>query len=55
MSKVYLGDAVYVDSDEHHVILTTEDGISTSNEIFLDNSVVEAFILYLKKEGKIHD
>ena len=47
--KVYLGDAVYVRFDGESLILTTENGIEETNIIFLDNSVLDTFIQYLKK------
>jgi hypothetical protein len=51
--KEYLGDSVYVDFDGYHVVLTTENGISKTNEIFLENSVMIQFTDWyerLKKE-----
>lgn len=45
-SKTYLGDAVYADFDGIHIILTTEDGISTTNTIFLEPAVLEALNRY---------
>jgi len=35
-AKVYLGDAVYVSHDGYHIVLTTEDGIRTTNTIYLE-------------------
>lgn len=46
--KNYLGDGVYVTYDGYNIILTTENGISVQDEIFLDPSVVEAFLRYIK-------
>ena len=34
--KEYLGDGAYVDFDGYSIILTTEDGISTTNSVVLD-------------------
>lgn len=47
--KEYLGDAVYADFNGYHVILTTTDGISVTNRIYLEPSVVAAFDRYIKK------
>ena len=47
--KRYLGDGVYADYDGYHVVLTTEDGISTTNKICLDPNVMEALVDYIKK------
>jgi hypothetical protein len=34
--KQYLGDGVYIDFDGFHLILTTEDGVSVSNTIYIE-------------------
>jgi hypothetical protein len=44
--KDYLGDAVYADFDGYHIVLTTEDGISVSNRICLEPSVMAALKRY---------
>ena len=55
-NKSYLGDGVYVDIDEFvkSIILTTENGISTTNTIYLEDQVVEALIRYLKNKGFVY-
>ncbi len=40
MRKQYIGDSVYYAFDGHDVVLTTENGISVSNEIILEPEVV---------------
>lgn len=35
-TKKYLGDGVYLRSDGYHIILSTENGLEVTNEIFLD-------------------
>jgi hypothetical protein len=40
--KEHLGDAVFVDHDGYHVVLTTEDGVQTTNRIYLDPGVFTA-------------
>lgn len=55
MNKEYLGDGVYVDFDGYHIVLTTEDGVSATNTIFMDGAVItqlEAYIAKLKAQGK---
>jgi len=47
VNKEYLGDGVYADFDGYHVVLTTENGMHTTNRICLDDEVVEALELYL--------
>ena len=54
--KMYLGDAVYVDFDGHGLILTTENGIETTNTIFLEPEVYAALEIYvkdLKQRGEV--
>lgn len=47
--KSYLGDAVYVDADPVGLILTTEDGIRTTNTIVLEPEVFAAMVLYAER------
>ena len=47
--KTYLGDAVYAAFDGYHVVLTTENGISISNTIFLEPAVMDALDTYNKR------
>lgn len=49
-TKTYLGDSVYADIDSsNRVVLTTENGISISNEIILEQEVINNFTLWLAK------
>lgn len=52
MSKTYLGDSVYVDTDFGSLKLTTENELpdDPSNIIFLEPEVMEALIRYYKRE-----
>lgn len=43
MEKDYLGDGVYVEYDGYQIKLTTFDGISTTNTIYLEPSVLKSF------------
>lgn len=49
--KIYLGDGVYAAYDEQtqQVVLTTEDGYSATNTIYLEHFVVEAFMAWVVK------
>lgn len=47
MNKQYLGDAVYIQFDGWNIILTTEDGISETNSIYMEPEVVAAFGRYM--------
>lgn len=50
--KAYIGDGVYVELDDRMggVVLTTEDGISISNQIFMEPLVLRHFMDYIKRE-----
>ena len=46
--KAYIGDAVYIQvNDFGDVILTTEDGFSSTNTIVLEPQVMRQFMNYL--------
>jgi Holliday junction resolvase len=52
VSKDYLGDAVYADWDEYGaLILTTEDGISVQNRIYLEPEVLDALARFIQRNG----
>lgn len=40
----YLGDAVYYEFDGHGVDLTTSNGLTTTNRIFLEPEVIVALL-----------
>lgn len=48
-SKTYLGDGVYVslDMETASLVLTTEEGVRTTNRIVLEPEVLTAFFDYL--------
>ena len=48
-SKFYLGDAVYAQLTPWGLILTTEDGISPTNEIILEPQVWAELIAYVER------
>lgn len=47
--KEYLGDAVYCEFDGHHVVLTAENGISTTNTIWLEPDVLGRLEDFVKR------
>ncbi len=47
--KDYLGDGVYINHDNFHTILTTEDGISVSNIIYLEPEMAAKIIAYQER------
>lgn len=50
--KEYVGDAVYVDFDGWNVVLTTEDGIRTTNVIYLEPELLTSLEAYFAKVKK---
>ena len=47
MNKTYLGDGVYIERDDYgNIILTTSDGIRTTNRIVLE---IDVLFMYLRK------
>ena len=46
--KEYLGDGVYTEQDEfENVVLTTENGLLTTNRIVLEPQVLQALLDFL--------
>ena len=50
MTKRYLGDGVYGEEYGLDIVLTTEDGISATNTIYLEPATIKALLKFLKKE-----
>lgn len=48
MTKEYLGDAVYVETDGYGLTLTTEDGYRATNTIYLEPEVYNALVRYVE-------
>ena len=48
MNKHYLGDGAYIQYDGWGYSLTTEDGISTTNIVYLEPSVLKNFQDHIK-------
>lgn len=49
MMKTYLGDAVYAEYDGNSIILTTENGISASNTIYMEPEVLSELEKYVER------
>ncbi len=47
MKKRYIGDGVYADFNGFNLIITTEDGINTTNTIFLEPEVYKSLTQYV--------
>lgn len=50
--KDYLGDGVYADVESGMLKLTTEDGISVTNTIYLEADVWQRLLLYVERQRK---
>jgi hypothetical protein len=48
--KRYLGDGVYADVNELGLVLTTENGIETTNTIVLEPEVLAEFLRYVREQ-----
>ena len=51
--QVYLGNGVYVALEPGQLVLTTEDGLRTTNRIVLDADVLGEFIAYVRLVVKV--
>lgn len=49
MNKTYLGDGVYAEYRHYGVTLTTDNGIETTNTIYLEAEVLNNLNEYLKE------
>ena len=47
--KAYLGDGCYVDFDGFALVLTTENGITTTNRVVLEPEVYAALVQYVTR------
>ena len=57
-NKAYLGDGAYVTFDGYGLMLTTENGISVTNEVYLEPAVYEALVMFvdgLRRAGEVND
>ena len=54
VDKDYLGDGVHVDHDGFHIVLTTENGVETTNTVYLDPNVWINLKLWVERVEKQH-
>ena len=47
ITKLYIGDAVYVVFDGSGILLTTEDGIKATNQIYLEPETLANLLRYV--------
>lgn len=53
MPKEYLGDGAFIEFDGYALVLTTEDGYSTTNRIVLEPQVYDALTQFVARlKGK---
>ena len=52
MDKKYLGDGVYVAHDGYGIILTSENGVTVLNTIYLEPEVLSALFRYLDQKRR---
>lgn len=46
--RKYLGDSIYADFNDHgQIVLTTENGITVNNKIYLELEVMDNLLNYL--------
>lgn len=50
----YLGDGVYVNVDGEAIVLTTDNGIETTNTIVLEPDVWDALCTWVVETGRLH-
>jgi len=50
MNKEYLGDGVYIEFDGYGYILTSENGASVLDEIYLDLGIIRNLNEYIGKK-----
>lgn len=48
-SKVYLGDGCYAEHSHGVIVLTTENGIRTTNRIVLEPEVLRALVTFAER------
>lgn len=53
--KTYLGDAVYVEHEAGMIKLTTENGISVTNTIYLEPRVWAALLKWVEQPAPAED
>lgn len=49
MNKTYLGDGVYIEQISDGFVLTTFNGLETTNLIILENNVADELVKYIKR------
>lgn len=53
VEKRYLGDGVYAEIESGMIKLTTEDGVSVTNTIFLEVEVYRALVQYFEEAVRV--
>ena len=53
--KTYLGDGAYAAFDGYSVILTTSDGVSDTNTIYMEPEVVQVLMTFFTEVEKLKE
>lgn len=53
--KEYLGDSVFANYDNYHIVLTTENGFGPSNTIYLDSMVMANLLKYISARPSLDE
>lgn len=53
--KEYLGDSVYVKAELYQFVLTTENGFGPSNTIYLNDSVLQNLVSFVKRVKEVEE
>lgn len=53
LEKEYLGDAVYMEDDGYHLVLTTSNGIHTTNRICIEPMLFDQLGTYIERFKKL--
>jgi len=53
--RIYLGDGVYACIEDGMVKLTTEDGITTTNTIYLEPDILAAFMTWVSRLSAVDE
>ena len=48
-NRTYLGDGVYAWHDGFHYVVETSDGVSTTNQIFLEDYVIQGLFRLIEQ------
>jgi hypothetical protein len=53
MNRQYLGNSLYAHYNGFHIVLCTDNGHGPTNELFLDNKVIENLLTFIEETWDI--